>query len=101
MSSAYYELAAAVTQVVREVAAQVVMPRYLQVVREHKADGSIFTEVDIAAQHALAERLQRLRPRPLLGEEEMGEAEPRRLWNEGAEGLWIVDPIDGTTKFVA
>jgi myo-inositol-1(or 4)-monophosphatase len=101
LSSAYYELCAAVTQVVREVAAQVVMPRYLRVVREHKGDGTIFTEVDIAAQHALTERLQRLRPRPLLGEEEMSEAEQRRLWDEGAEGLWIVDPIDGTTNFVA
>ncbi|MCL4725450.1 MAG: inositol monophosphatase, partial [Rhodocyclaceae bacterium] len=67
MNSPWYELAAAVTQVVREVAAQVVMPRYLQVVREHKADGTIFTEVDIAAQRALAERLQRLRERPMLG----------------------------------
>jgi hypothetical protein len=38
---------------------------------------------------------------PVLGEEEMGEAEQRRLWDEGAEGLWVVDPIDGTTNFVA
>ncbi|HMM55012.1 MAG TPA: inositol monophosphatase family protein [Candidatus Desulfobacillus sp.] len=101
MNAPYYELAAAVTQVVREVAAQVVMPRYLQVVREHKADGTIFTEVDIAAQRALAERLQRLRPRPLLGEEEMAEEEQRQLWQEGSAGLWVVDPIDGTTNFVA
>ncbi|MBV6476102.1 MAG: hypothetical protein MOGDAGHF_01682 [Rhodocyclaceae bacterium] len=101
MTAPYYELAAAVTQVVREVAAQVVMPRYLRVVREHKGDGTIFTEVDIAAQRALAERLQRLRERPMLGEEEMGEAEQRRLWDEGGEGLWVVDPIDGTTNFVA
>jgi fructose-1,6-bisphosphatase/inositol monophosphatase family enzyme len=77
------------------------MPRYLRVVREHKGDGTIFTEVDIAAQRALAERLQRLRERPMLGEEEMGEAEQRRLWDEGGEGLWVVDPIDGTTNFVA
>ncbi len=101
MSSPYYELCAAVTQVVREVAAQVVMPRYLQVVREHKADGTIFTEVDIAAQRALVERLQRLRPQAVIGEEEMGEAEQRRLWDAGGDGLWVVDPIDGTTNFVA
>lgn len=99
--SSHYELCAAVTQVVREVAAQVVMPRFLQVVREHKADGTIFTEVDIAAQRALTERLQRLRPRPVLGEEEMSEAEQRQLWADGAEGLWCVDPIDGTSNFVA
>ena len=101
MNSPWYELAAAVTQVVREVAAQVVMPRYLRVVREHQSDGTILTEVDIAAQHALIERLRRLRPRPVLGEEEMGEVEQHRLWDEGAEGLWVVDPIDGTTNFVA
>jgi fructose-1,6-bisphosphatase/inositol monophosphatase family enzyme len=38
----------------------------------------------------------------VLGEEELGEPEQRRLWAEGSlEGLWCVDPIDGTTNFVA
>ncbi len=101
MNSGYYELCAAVTQVVREVAAQVVMPRYLSVVRDHKADGTIFTEVDIAAQKALVERLGRLRAQPVIGEEEMSEAEQHHLWDTGGDGLWIVDPIDGTTNFVA
>jgi fructose-1,6-bisphosphatase/inositol monophosphatase family enzyme len=101
MSSPYYELCAAVAQVVREVAAQVIMPRFLQVVREHKADGSIFTEVDIAAQRALTARLRMLRPREVLGEEELGDKEQLRMWQDGAEGLWCVDPIDGTTNFVA
>jgi 3'(2'), 5'-bisphosphate nucleotidase/myo-inositol-1(or 4)-monophosphatase len=31
----------------------------------------------------------------------MDAAEQHRLWDEGAEGLWVVDPIDGTTNFVA
>lgn len=101
LSSPYYELCAAATQVVREVAAQVIMPRYLKVLREHKADGSIFTEVDIAAQRALAFRLQMLRPQAVLGEEELSEAEQHRMWAEGDAGLWCVDPIDGTTNFVA
>lgn len=101
MNSGYYELCAATTQVVREVAAQVVMPRYLRVARESKADGTVLTEADIAAQQALVERLRRLRPRPVIGEEEMDEAEQRRLWDEGGEGLWVVDPLDGTTNFVA
>ena len=101
MTTSHYELCAAVAQVVREVAAQVIMPRYLKVVREHKADGSIFTEVDIAAQRELAARLQMLRPRAVLGEEEMDEAQQHRLWDEGGAGLWVVDPIDGTTNFVA
>lgn len=48
-----------VIEAVREVAQQVIMPRYLQVDRQIKADGSFFTEADVAAQNALLEKLQK------------------------------------------
>ena len=35
----------------------------------------------------------------MLGEE-MNVQEQTRLWNEHSDGLWIVDPIDGTNNFV-
>ena len=35
----------------------------------------------------------------MLGEE-MSVQEQTRLWNEHSDGLWIVDPIDGTNNFV-
>ena len=84
----------------RSVGRQEVMPRYLKVAHARKDDGSLFTEADLAAQHALEARLKAILPCPLLGEE-MTEAEQSRFWETGAEALWCVDPIDGTTNFVS
>jgi myo-inositol-1(or 4)-monophosphatase len=85
---------------VREVGRDEVMPRYLKVAHARKDDGSLFTEADLAAQKALIERLQAIAPYPVLGEE-MDDDVHKRLWHEGADGLWCVDPIDGTTNFVS
>ncbi|TCJ13000.1 inositol monophosphatase family protein [Parasulfuritortus cantonensis] len=76
------------------------MPRYLKVAHARKDDGSLFTEADLAAQNALIERLRAIEPYPVLGEE-MDDAAHKRLWQEGHDGLWCVDPIDGTTNFVS
>lgn len=84
---------------VRAVAAQEIMPRYLQVVREHKFDGSTLSEADIAAQHFLADALSAIAPLPILGEE-MNQAEQCAALAAGDEGLWCFDPIDGTTNFL-
>jgi myo-inositol-1(or 4)-monophosphatase len=51
-----------VITVVKEVAQQVIMPRYLQVDRQLKSDGSFFTEADVAAQNALLHELQKIYP---------------------------------------
>lgn len=88
-----------VIAIVKEIAQHEVMPRFLQVARQIKADGSTFTEADLAAQDALIEALQKIRPGPVLGEEM-----PRKMqevqWSKGSEGLWSVDPIDGTSNFL-
>lgn len=88
-----------VVDTVRRVAQQVIMGRYLSAVREHKADGSLFTEVDLAAQKELTGQLRRILDCPVLGEE-MGAAQHLELWQAGAAGLWCIDPIDGTTNFI-
>lgn len=88
-----------VEALVRAVAAQEVMPRFLQVARVHKSDGSIFTAADLAAQHFLAAELGKLLPLPVLGEE-MTETEQRAAVAAGDDGLWCVDPVDGTTNFL-
>lgn len=85
--------------VVRETARTVIMPRYLDAVSQRKADGSLLTEVDISAQQALSLRLRELVDRPVLGEE-MSADEQARHWHDGADGLWCIDPIDGTTNFI-
>jgi myo-inositol-1(or 4)-monophosphatase len=89
----------AVIDAVREVAHKEILPRYLKVAHRRKNDGSLFTEADLAAQEALCRRLTQLHPAPLVGEE-MTAAQQSEQYLLGAEGLWCVDPIDGTSNFV-
>ena len=92
------EQARSLTQLVREMAHEIILPRYLRATRERKADGSVLTEADLASQAALVARLPGLIPAPVLGEE-MSAGEQGRVWHQGTHGLWVIDPIDGTTNF--
>jgi myo-inositol-1(or 4)-monophosphatase len=89
----------AVVAAVKLVTAEEIMPRYLKVAHQHKIDGSLCTEADIAAQAALTKKLQSILKVPVLGEE-MTTAEQRALWEKGHDGIWCIDPIDGTSNFV-
>ena len=89
----------AVIRAVREVAQAEIMPRYLQVAQQRKADGSLYTDADIAAQEALAKKLREIHPSPVLAEE-MSREQQAEQWLAGDSGLWCVDPIDGTSNFV-
>ena len=89
----------AVMDVVRNVTQKEVMPRYLKVAHEHKSDGSLFTQADLAAQTALISGLQGIADYPVLGEEMLFEVQ-QQCWLAGADGLWCIDPIDGTSNFV-
>lgn len=83
---------------VREVAHAEVMPRFREVGHRRKADGSLVTEADLAAQHALATRLRRIAPVPLVSEE-MGAAEREAALAAAGGSFWCVDPLDGTSNF--
>lgn len=98
-SSSMGALLKAVIAAVKLVTAEEIMPRYLKVAHQHKSDGSLCTEADIAAQNALSTKLQAILNVPVLGEE-MTEAEQQALWTAGHDGLWCIDPIDGTSNFV-
>ena len=93
----------ATVALVREVAQREIMPRFLRVSHsQRKDDGSVCSEADVAAQHFLVDRLKRIRPCPLIGEE-MTQAVQEASWQEGRSddlGLWCIDPIDGTTNFI-
>jgi len=84
---------------VREVALVEVMPRFLKVARERKADGSLFTSADLAAQDALFAKLPAISDAPIVSEEMRHEQQVEQ-WLAGDRGLWCVDPIDGTSNFV-
>jgi myo-inositol-1(or 4)-monophosphatase len=89
-----------VIKLVREVARTEIRPRYLSVAHTHKNDGSLFTVADEATQQALESALPGIIDSPVLGEE-MTEAQQRATWDAGKNGLWCIDPIDGTSNFVA
>lgn len=90
--------ARALESLVRDIAREEILPRYLKSARNRKADGSLFTEADMASQQRFSEALPAFLPGAVLGEE-MTAAEQAALWKEGARGLWCIDPIDGTTNF--
>lgn len=89
----------AVIAAVKLVAAEEIMPRYLKVAHQRKSDGSLCTEADTAAQAALSKKLQAILNVPVLGEE-MPAKEQHAIWQSSQEGLWCIDPIDGTSNFV-
>ncbi|GGP22997.1 phosphatase [Silvimonas iriomotensis] len=93
------ELLTRICDLARDVAAREVMPRFLKVASGRKHDGSTFTEADLASQAALVKGLPEIINCPVLGEE-MTHAEQLALLENNPDGLWIVDPIDGTTNFV-
>jgi myo-inositol-1(or 4)-monophosphatase len=89
----------AVVAAVKSVAKREILPRYMGVARQRKADGSLFTEADIATQEALSRQLSDICQVPVVAEE-MTDQEQNDRWELGDSGLWCMDPIDGTTNFV-
>jgi myo-inositol-1(or 4)-monophosphatase len=92
---------ASLRRLVRDAARAELLPRFADVVRRVKTDGSLVT----AADHAMQQRMQReLAARwpayAFLGEE-MGGDEQERLTREATRGLWCLDPLDGTSNFAA
>ncbi len=88
----------ALLDIVKVVAQREIVPRYLKVAHQRKADGSVVTEADTAAQRALTESLYALNQCPVMGEE-MSPQEQQALWAHRERGLWVLDPVDGTSNF--
>jgi myo-inositol-1(or 4)-monophosphatase len=98
MASREYVLKTVIS-IVKKVAKQEIIPRYLKVVRHQKSDGSLCTEADIAVQEALLRELPKIYPGSVVSEE-MSKKQQTDQWITGEAGLWCLDPIDGTTNFV-
>ncbi len=80
-----------VIEVVKTVARDEIMPRYLKVARQRKSDGSMFTEADIASQNALTAALVKIADYPVLGEEMPFELQ-KELWQAGGEVCGVSTP---------
>ena len=76
------------------------LPRFARVERQHKRDGSVLTEADLAVQSRLAAQLQQQWPETVFLGEEMTAVEQADLLASG-QPVWCLDPLDGTSNFAA
>ncbi len=86
---------------VRRAAREEILPRFNRVQHGTKADGSVITEADLAVQARLILELEQAYPNYRLLGEEMETAAQQALLAAPGEGLWILDPVDGTANFAA
>ncbi len=77
------------------------LPRFAKVIHSHKADGSVVTEADIAMQRRVSDQLTAGWPEYVFLGEELPATEQIRRLNAPEQGLWCLDPLDGTGNFVA
>jgi len=93
----------AVIGIIEETAAAEVMPRFRALAEadiRKKRGGEVVTVADEAAERVLARRLAPLVPGSLVLGEEATAADPARMDAlAGADPVWIIDPIDGTSNF--
>jgi myo-inositol-1(or 4)-monophosphatase len=81
-------------------AQQELLPRFARVERQHKCDGSVLTEADLAVQSRIAALLLQQWPQTVFLGEEMTAAEQAGLL-AGGQPVWCLDPLDGTSNFAA
>lgn len=86
--------------IIRDVAQQELLPRFTKVSHTHKADGSIVTEADIAAQQCITTQLLKNWPDTVLLGEEMSSDQQADILSSD-KPVWCLDPLDGTSNFAA
>jgi fructose-1,6-bisphosphatase/inositol monophosphatase family enzyme len=94
-----------VVAILREVAEEIVLPRFRNLAAceiEEKSPGDLVTVADREAELALTRRLTALLPGSLVVGEEGVAADPSTLSRLNEPGpVWLIDPIDGTGNFAA
>lgn len=86
---------------VRTAAIDELMSRFNDVSAATKADGSVITEADYVMQRRLQAELAERWPNFRLLGEEMSADEHQHLMSHPGDGLWCLDPLDGTSNFAA
>ena len=89
------------SDIVRRAAREELLPRFTRVTQEHKADGSILTEADLAIDARLRAELHQAWPDIAFLSEEMDANEQQTLLGNPTQPLWCLDPLDGTSNFAA
>lgn len=93
-----------VGDVMRAVAAEVILPRFRALAGaevSEKAPGELVTVADREAEQLLTESLLELLPGSRVVGEEEASRDPSLLASLDAGDVWLVDPLDGTRNFVS
>ena len=85
-------------QIIITAAGEELLPRFADVQRSIKVDGSFLTEADMATQARISRALKELYPDTAFLGEEMTADEQTELLNN-SDSLWCLDPLDGTSNF--
>lgn len=92
-----------IAQIIREVAAQEILPRFQKLAIGdimEKSPGDLVTTADIKAEFALSKRLKEHLPASQIIGEEAASRHPDILSIlDGDDPVWIIDPVDGTRNF--
>jgi len=86
-------------EIIKTMAMRELKPRFARIQQQFKSDGSIITEADCAMQAALQSALQVHWPQIAFLGEEMPAAEQEQVLRDSSTGVWIVDPLDGTSNY--
>ncbi|MCK5809585.1 MAG: inositol monophosphatase [Cocleimonas sp.] len=86
--------------IIRQVANEEILPRFNKISYSIKADGSLLTEADLAADQRIQQSLLENYPEISFLSEEM-ELEQQEELLQSANQLWCLDPLDGTSNFAA
>ncbi|MDB5682335.1 MAG: inositol monophosphatase [Sphingomonas bacterium] len=97
-----HALDTAVTAMMREVAAGIMMPRFRKLEAHQiaeKTPGDLVTIVDQESEARLTEQLAALLPEARVVGEEAAAADPAILDRLQDGTVWVIDPLDGTMNF--
>lgn len=89
-----------IIEIIKVAAREELSPRFSDVQRKTKADGSFVTEADLVVQTRISNELRKYYPEVSLLGEEMSVEEQTRLLHS-SQSLWCLDPVDGTSNFAA
>lgn len=90
----------AAAELVRATARRELLPRFAAVQSREKADGSLISDADLAVQKQLIAELDAAWPGyPILSEERPDRNAEALAARD--RGIWCLDPLDGTSNFVA
>lgn len=95
-------LSSAVSALLRDVAARIVLPRYRSLKSDEtieKSPGEIVTIADLEAEIALYEGLSKLDTSARILGEEAVEKDAGLLDGLSNGSVWLIDPVDGTKNF--